>query len=201
MAPSASTAAASGGCAAAATQRSVGAAVATAKARYALEATGVAAHVALARAAADRALGDAVGAGDTAAAAAEASRLLAGHMHITAIRVVRAGRVVVGTQRYPFDVAGPRTALRNRHGAVVGTLELTIQDVIGFIRLVHKYTGAAVVVRGAAGEAKSSLAAARTTALPTSGCATIAGRSYAVRSFAEVGFAGERLTVWILRSS
>jgi hypothetical protein len=192
---------AAGGCGSAVGQRRVAAALATARARYSREATGVAAHTALRKVAADRVLADDVGAGRLGAATSEALRLVSGHQHITAIRVVSGSRVLVDTKRYLFDVAGPQTALRDRRGAVVGTLEVTIQDVIGFIRLVHKYTGAVVVVRGAAGEVKSSLTAARGAVLPSAGCVTVAGRSYAVRSFVTAAFGGERLTVWVLRSS
>ena len=77
---------------------------------------------------------------------------------------------------------------------------MTIQDVIGFIRLVHKFTGATVVVRGAAGEAKSSLTAALGVRLPASGCVAAAGRRFAVRSFGETAFAGEHLTISVLVS-
>jgi hypothetical protein len=34
--------------------------------------------------------------------------------------------------------------------------------------------------------------------LPAAGTTTIAGHTYMVRSFAETGFGGERLTVWVL---
>jgi hypothetical protein len=150
--------------------------------------------------AADRALIGALRAGDLAAAAAEAGRVVRGHQHVTAIRVVRRTRVLVATDSYPFDVAGAARALHDRHGAYLATLEVTIQDVIGFIRLVHKFTGSEVVVRGSGGTSKSSLAAALGARLAAAGCASVAGRSYAVRSFTEIGFTGETLRISILRA-
>jgi hypothetical protein len=186
-------------CGAASTRRA-GRALTFAQARYALEAGGAAVHAALGRAAHDRVLSDAVAAGRLAAAGAEALRLVRSHIHITALRVLRAGRAIVETTRYPFDVAGAQTALRDRRGASLGTLQVTIQDVIGFIRLVHKFTGATVVVHGAAGEAKSSLAAALGVRLPASGCVGLAGRTFVVRSFAQSAFGGERLTISVLAS-
>ena len=81
------------------------------------------------------------------------------------------------------------------HGDVI---EASMQDVIGFVKLVHRLTGVQVVVRGAPGHAESSLPGATGTALPASGNATIAGQPYVVRSFREVGFGGEALQVWIL---
>jgi hypothetical protein len=193
--------AASGSCGAASTQQRVAAALRFARGRFRLEADGEAVHAALALVGADRALAAAMGRGDFGAAKAEALRLVRGHHHITAIRVLRGQRVVVETMRYPFDVAGSQAPLRDRRGAVVGTLQVTIQDVIGFIRLVHKFTGSQVLVRGAAGEAKSSLPAALGARLPAAGCATLAGRTYAVRSFPETSFTGEALTIWVLRAS
>jgi hypothetical protein len=173
-------------------------AVRFARARYGLERYGVAVHAALGTVAADRVLTDAVRAGNLTAARAEAVRLVRGHQHISAIRLVRGGRPLIDTNVYPFDVAGAQATLRDRRGAVLGTLHVTIQDVVGFIRLVHKYGGSQVVVRGARGEAKTSLPAALAARLPASGCATLAGRTYAVGSFSEASFTGEPLTIWIL---
>jgi hypothetical protein len=73
-----------------------------------------------------------------------------------------------------------------------------MQDVIGFVKLVHRLTGVQVVVRGAPGHVASSLPGATHAALPASGRATIAGRPYVVRSFRELGFGGEALRVWVL---
>ncbi len=190
---------AAAGCARPATQRQVVAATRVAVARYALERDGLAVHVALGQIAADRVLTDALAAGKLVAARTEAVRqVVHGHHHVTAIRVRRGSRVLLETDSYPFDVAGAEAPLRDRRGAVVGTLDVTIQDVIGFIRLVHEYRATQVVVRGAHGEAKSSIAAALAVHLPAAGCAAVAGRTYAVRSFGEVGFTGEPLTIWIL---
>ncbi len=189
-------------CSSAGAQRRVAAATRSARARYGLERYGVAVHVALRQVAADRVLTDALRAGNLAAARTEAVRLVRGHQHVSAIRVFSGRRVLIDTNVYPFDVAGAQAPLRDRHGFALGTLQVTIQDVVGFIRLVHKYGGSQVVVRGSLGEAKSSLPAALAARLPASGCATVAGRTYAVRSFAEASFTpGESLTIWILTAT
>jgi hypothetical protein len=166
-----------------------------ARGRYRLESRGAAARAAAARVAGDRVLVDALAGGDLRAADAEALRLVAAPGHVTSIRVRRGGRVLVATQRYPFDVAGARATLRDH----LGTVDVTIQDVIGFIRLVRKFTGSDVVVRGSRGQARSSLAAALETPLPATGCMAIGGRSYAVRSFSETDFDGQALRIWVLR--
>ncbi len=168
--------------------------LAFAESRYRLEAGGPAVRAALRRVVADPALTGALAAGRLAAASAAAQRLLRRHLHLTAIRFVRRGRVIFTTKPHPFDVAGAGQAIRGG-----GTLEVTIQDLIGFIRLVHKFTGAEVVVRGAAGEVKSSVASNLGARLPAGGCATLGGRAYAVRSFAATAFGGEPLTISVLR--
>jgi hypothetical protein len=156
------------------------------------------------RIASDRILLSALAGGDVAAAQAEANAQLlsaANHFaHVTRIGVVRGGRVLVNATLNSdgtFVVAPARRDLR-LHGRRLGTLLVSIQDVTGFVKLVHRQTGADVVARGAAGQVRSSLAAATQLRLPAAGSVWIAGRSYGVRSFGESGWGGEALTVWIL---
>jgi hypothetical protein len=103
------------------------------------------------------------------------------------LRVVRGGHVV-GDVGGRFVVAGA-----TRRG-----LTISIQDVIGYVKLVHRLTGQAIVVRGRPGHVVASSRALSTASLPLSGSATVAGKTYAVTTFDEPGFAGERLHVWIL---
>jgi hypothetical protein len=120
--------------------------------------------------------------------------------HVTRIGVTRGGRVLVNATLNhdgTFVVAPARRELI-RHGQRVGTLLVSIQDVTGFVRLVHRVTLADVVARGSSGQVRTSLAAAARARLPVSGPAQVAGRSYLVRSFHERAWGGEPLTVWIL---
>lgn len=142
--------------------------------------------------------------GDVAAAQAEAdAQLLSGanHLaHVTRISVVRGQRALVNATLNSdgsFVVAPARRDLRLR-GRRLGTLMVSIQDVTGFVKLVHRRTRAEVVVRGAGGQVRASLAAAVPVPLPAAGNVMIAGRSYAVRSFRELGWGNEALMVWIL---
>jgi hypothetical protein len=104
---------------------------------------------------------------------------------------VRAGRKLTDVGG-AFVVAPATLPLRG------DVLEASMQDVVGYVKLVHRLTGVQIVVRGAPGHVEASLAAAADAALPASGDATIAGRAYVVRSFRERGYAGEALEVWIL---
>ncbi len=117
--------------------------------------------------------------------------------HVVHERVVRGRRTLVDVG-LPFVVAGQRHALRAPDGTYLGRIEISIQDVIGFVKLFHRLTGADIVVRGSAGHAKSAPAAFRNLALPASGPVTVAGRTYFVSSFGRLGFGGEPLQVLIL---
>jgi hypothetical protein len=146
----------------------------------------------------------AIARGDAARAQAEARAQLlsaANHVnHVTRISVTRGTRVLVNATLNSdgrFVVAPARRDL-SLHGRRIGTLLVSIQDVTGFVKLVHRRTLAEVLVRGASGQVRTSLPAAAQARLPSSGNVNIAGRSYAVRSFSELGWGDEPLTVWVL---
>jgi hypothetical protein len=168
----------------------------TAKMRYDHEQYGVAVHTALRRVTHDGALLRALNAGALKTARAEAKRQLV--FHTVRIRIVRGPRVLVDANPSSFAVAGPTGKLHGPHGRVLGQVQVTVQDVVGFIKLVHKYHPAHLLVRGRHGHEQTSLPASRSKRLPASGCTTVAGHAYAVRSFTRTGFAGEPLKIWLL---
>jgi hypothetical protein len=142
--------------------------------------------------------------GDLAGAQAEADAQLrspSNHFdHVTRISVIRGSRVLVNAtvNSDGVYVVAPGTRTLKSNGRLLGTLLVSLQDVTGFVKLVHRITGAEILVRGASGHVRTSLAAARGVRLPSSGHVTIAGRGYLVRSFGEIGWGNEPLTVWIL---
>lgn len=170
--------------------------MAVAKRRYDHEHYGVVVHDALRRVARDRVLLQDLSAGSLRAALAEGNRQLI--LHTVRIRVVHGSRVVLDANPKSFAVGGALGELFGPHHKALGQAEVTVQDILGFIKLVHKYHPGDVVVRGQNGHVESSLPAARRVRLPGSGCTTIAGRQYLVRSFPRTGFAGEHLKVWVL---
>jgi hypothetical protein len=106
--------------------------------------------------------------------------------HVVRLRVARGGRVTdVGGK---FVVAGP-----SRDG-----LTISIQDVLGYVKLVSKLTGQGVIVRGNPGHVVSSDPAFVHASLPRSGSVSVDGHEYQVSSFTERGFAGEKLRIWLL---
>jgi hypothetical protein len=165
---------------------------------YRQEADGEVGHAAVRRIGRDRVLLAALAGGNRSALRAEALRqLFDPGKHVVRLSVVRAGRALTNVGG-AFVVAPAHLELRGHRGADLGRLEASMQDVVGYVKLVHRLTGAHVVVRGRAGHVESSLSAARSAALPASGSVAVGGRAYVVRSFAERGYDHEPLTVWIL---
>ncbi|MGI8803089.1 MAG: hypothetical protein ACR2KV_13110 [Solirubrobacteraceae bacterium] len=118
--------------------------------------------------------------------------------HAVRVRVARGRRTLVDVG-LGFVVAGARRQLRAPDGRYLGRIEISIQDVIGFIKLVHRLTGAAIVVRGSFDHhVESSPPAAAAVTLPRSGPVVIGTRRYTVSAFGAAGFSGETLTSWIL---
>jgi alpha-1,2-mannosyltransferase len=175
-----------------------------AKSSYHSETKGRALLRQLGRIARDRILLNALSRGDVTGAQAEADAQLrspANHFtHVTRISVVRGSRVLVNATVNSdgvFVVAPGSRVLRSR-GRPLGTLLVSIQDVTGYVKVVHDLTGADVVARGASGRVRTSRGAPTGVRLPPSGHVTIAGRRYSVRSFRELGWGNEPLMVWIL---
>jgi hypothetical protein len=159
------------------------------------------------RIARDPVLLSALARGDTTAAQSEAKAQLlrpANHLdHVTRISVVRASRPLLNATLNSDGafVDAPARRELQLHGRHLGTLLVSIQDVTGFVKLVHRRTLAEVVARGSSGQVRTSLPAAAHLRLPATGSMTIAGRNYAVRSFRELAWGGEALTVWILAAA
>lgn len=174
-----------------------------AKRRFRIESSGSVIRADLRFIAHDSILLDALRSGDLAVARAEVARLQDSQIvkHVTRIRVLRGSRVLVDGWPTSFDVGGSERALRDRRGRSLGRVQITIQDVIGFIKLEHKHDATEVVVRDVNGRVRTLLPAAARLPLPPSGCVRVGRRRYAVRSFSERGFTGETLNIWLLTSA
>ncbi len=119
--------------------------------------------------------------------------------HAVRVRVEDAAGKALVDVGLKFVIGGAAHSLIAPDGRRLGRITVSIQDVIGFVRLAHRLTGAGVVVRGTRDHhVETSLAAALAVTLPTSGPVVIAGRRYTVSSFVGPGFAGEQLTASIL---
>lgn len=161
-------------------------------------------HAELGRIARDPVLLRALARGDPAAAQAEADAQLNSTLnhtaHVTRISVLRGSHVLVNAtvNADGVFVCAPGVRLLRLHGRPLGTLLVAIQDVTGFVKLMHRLIHVQALVRGASGRVRTSLPAAAHVTLPASGRVTIASRPYLVRSFGAVGWGGEPLTAWVL---
>jgi hypothetical protein len=115
------------------------------------------------------------------------------HQHVSRLQILR-GLRVIADQGVPFVVDGPHTTLPGKL-----TLRISIQDEIGFVRLLHRHHPVDVVVRGrGAGHVRASLPAALHVHLPDSGAVTVAGRRYQVSTLSRTALGGEPVKIWIL---
>jgi hypothetical protein len=173
------------------------------QAQYTREASGETVMSLLHQVARDPALLRALATSDSAARAYVAQQFpnVWYHWHISRLRITR-GSTVIAECGVPFVVTGPQMTLRGPDGSDLGTLQISLQDEIGFVRLMHRNYPVDVVVRGtSAADVRSSLPAAANAALPARGTVELAGRTYAVQSFTETAWNGEPVTIWFLAAA
>jgi hypothetical protein len=174
---------------------------ALARSRYANEVGGRGVVAKLHRVGSDPTLLRTLESGNLAAARAYVARQYPSvwyHWHVSRMRILQGSRIAVDAG-VPFVVAPAQMTLHGTGGRPLGTLQVSIQDEIGFVRLMHRNHPVDIVVRGrGASHVRTSLAAAAHAQLPASGRTTIGGRRYQVRSFRQTALGGEPVTVWIL---
>jgi hypothetical protein len=121
------------------------------------------------------------------------------HWHVSRMRVSQGSQTVteIGV---PFVLPPSQMVLRGSGGRAVGTLQVSMQDEIGFVRLMHRrYPSVQAILRGQGpSHLRTSMHAAAGVKLPASGSVSIGGRRYLVRSFKEPSWDGGNVTIWIL---
>jgi hypothetical protein len=105
-------------------------------------------------------------------------------LHVVRIRAVTRDGTLVNDVGGPYVLA-PVSAPVREHGRIVGTVTLSIQDDTGYIKLVHRFTGARAILRTPAGIVPGS--------------ATGAGEP--VASFAATAFPDDPLRISLLITS
>jgi hypothetical protein len=119
------------------------------------------------------------------------------HWHVSRMRIMR-GSQTISTQGVPFVLPTIHTTMHAADGRSLGTVYVSMQDEIGFVRLMHREYPVQVVIRGSGGELRTSMYSAAFAKLPSSGSVRLGGQSYVVRSFHEPAWGGETVTIWIL---
>jgi hypothetical protein len=77
-------------------------------------------------------------------------------LHVVRIRATTTDGRIVGDVGGPFVLAPASSAVSEPSGRVVGRVTLSVQDDTGYMKLVRRFTGAAVVMRTPAGEVPGS---------------------------------------------
>jgi hypothetical protein len=181
--------------------RTLGRALSVARHRWSLEVNGPLVHSLLRMVAGDPGFAGAVRSGSPdAIRSAVAAKYKPNwyHRHVSRLVVVQSGRVVVDVG-VPFVVEPATRVIRDARGRTAATIEISEQDVIGFVRYMKRNDGIDTVVRGTnPGDARAWAASALHVKLPSRGHVTIRGRRYAVGSFAVRSLGSERVRVWVL---
>jgi hypothetical protein len=139
------------------------------------------------------ALRAAVAAGDRAGALRAVNAVYDRHIHVVRVQVRDPqGRLLADS--------GVRWALAPVHGSLPGggTVSFSEQDDLGFGTLVHRFTGAQVVLRSGGTQVPGSTLAPSSVALPTHGSVLYDGREYRVASFLARGFPSRTVRVTVL---
>ena len=127
---------------------------------YRVEATGPSTQRVLRHVARDRRFAAAVAAADPVALRAAIVRFFRTHsLHVVRVRATTAGGQLVGDVGGPFVLAPASTAVRDARGRVAGSVTLAVQDDTGYMKLVHRFTGADVLMRTATGTVPGSASA------------------------------------------
>jgi hypothetical protein len=165
-----------------------------ARLRYAIESHGATARRKLHQVGDDSMLRSALARGDLAGARSYVRRQFSAvwyGRHVSRLRILHGAEVVIDVG-VPFVVAPSQMRMPGGY-----TLQVSIQDEIGFVKFTYRNDHAWAVVRGR-GHVRTLLPAAAHARLPARGTVTLAGRRYAVRSFPETALGGEPVTIWIL---
>jgi hypothetical protein len=167
--------------------------------RYAIESHGAIARAKLHRVGRDLFLRHALAIGDLPAMRRYVRRQFRAvwyHWHVSRVRVLDGSRILADAG-VPFVLAPVQMTLRGTGGPY--TLQVSIQDEIGFVRFTYRNDHVWAVVHGTRpAHTRTLLPAAAHAHLPAHGFVTLAGRRYAVHSFPEAALGGEPVTVWIL---
>jgi hypothetical protein len=147
----------------------------------------------------DRALPQALAAGDDAGTETIVRGIVKGG-GFAMLRVFVAGRLVASARSTPYAVTAPlRRRIRDSAGTVVGVAQFAVQTVWGYVSLAQELSGAAVLVRAGARQLAGTFAGPRR--LPASGFVSYRGKHYAVASFRASSYPDGPIRIYVLTAS
>lgn len=119
-------------------------------------------------------------------------------LHVVRIRATTAAGKLVNDVGGPHVLAPASRTLRSPSGAVLGRVTLSVQDDTGYIKLMHRFTGAAVQLQTVAGRVPGSTLRPGPPSLPAQGQVAYRGRTYEVSGFQASAFPDGPLDIWLL---
>jgi hypothetical protein len=118
-------------------------------------------------------------------------------LHVVRIRAVTAAGKLINDVGGPYVLA-PASASVRSNGRVIGRVTLSIQDDTGYIKLMHRFAGADVILRTPAGQVPGSTLAPGPSTVPTQGTVSYGGQTYQAFSFAAQAFPSGPLRISLL---
>ena len=149
-------------------------------------------------AAADPAFRRAAASGDPVALRAAVVGFFRNHrFHIVRVRLTRGTRVVYDLGG-PYVLAPASRAITGPDGRPAGRFTLAVQDDTGYIKLMHRFTGAAVQLRTPTRQVPGSTLVPGPPVLPDHGTVRYRGVTYVADSFTAVAFPSGPLQISLL---
>jgi hypothetical protein len=126
-------------------------------------------------------------------------RFFADHRyHIVRVRLTSGSRLVADVGG-PYALAPATGTVRGPDGRVAGHVTISVQDDTGYIKLMHRFTGAAVQLRTAAGVlVPGSTLDPGPASIPGHGAVSYAGRTYRALTYDAPAFPSGPLHVSLL---
>jgi hypothetical protein len=143
-----------------------------------------------------RPLLNAVASGNRVAISSAVTSLVYAHTHIVRLRVTRGSRVLADVGG-PYIIAPVRGTLR-LHGRAIGRYVLSVQDDLGYVKLVTRFLGVPLVMRAGSQPVPVEGLVPGPSRIPDHGPVSYRGRSYEAFSFAARSFPGGPLRVSLL---
>jgi len=119
-------------------------------------------------------------------------------LHVVRIRATTADGRLVNDVGGPYVLAPTSRRLRDAAGNVIGRVTLSVQDDTGYIKLMHRFTGADVLLRTPNGQVPGSSLDPGPPTLPAGGTVAYRGRSYEVAEFQAQAFPDGPLDIYLL---
>lgn len=135
--------------------------------------------------------------GERAAIHAAVHSLVYSHTHIVRLRVSRGGEVL-DDEGGPYILAPVSGTLRS-HGRTIGRFVFSVQDDLGYVKLVTRFVGAPLVLRTDSGQVPiEGLLSPGPATIPDHGPVSYRGTTYQAYSFNVQAFPSGRLRVSLL---